>query len=135
MQQRWPESFRCPCCGYDSGYFISTRNFWECSQEHKQTSVTAGNLFHITNLPLTKWFGVIYLIASGKGGVSALWLSKQINVCWIAANRMLPKIRIAMGHQDRIYRLHDLIEIDDALIGRRHSEESTVEAPEAKRRG
>lgn len=30
---------------------------------------------------------------------------------------MLRKIRIAMGHRDSIYRLEELIEIDDALIG------------------
>lgn len=34
---------------------------------------------------------------------------------------MLRKIRIAMGHRDSIYRLHDLIEIEDALVGGRRS--------------
>ena len=34
---------------------------------------------------------------------------------------MLRKIRIAMGHRDSIYRLHELIEIDDTLIGGRHT--------------
>lgn len=34
---------------------------------------------------------------------------------------MLRKIRIAMGHRDSIYRLHDLVEIDDALVGGRRS--------------
>lgn len=48
-------------------------------------------------------------------------LSKQLDVSWITASRMLRKIRIAMGHRDSIYRLHDLIEIDDALMGGRRS--------------
>lgn len=48
-------------------------------------------------------------------------LSKQIDVSWIMASRMLRKIRIAMGHRDSVYRLHELIEIDDALVGGRHS--------------
>ncbi|PTQ78661.1 hypothetical protein C8R28_10648 [Nitrosomonas ureae] len=52
-----------------------------------------------------------------KGGISALRLSKRMNVSWITASRMLRKIRIAMGHRDSIYRLEELIEIDDALIG------------------
>lgn len=30
---------------------------------------------------------------------------------------MLRKLRIAMGHQDSLYRLHGVIELDDALIG------------------
>jgi len=79
-------------------------------------------LFHSTNLPLGKWFGAIYRVASDKGGISALRLSRQINVSWITASRMLRKIRIAIGHRDSIYRLHELIEIDDALIGGHHTE-------------
>lgn len=120
-QQRWPEGFRCPRCGHDHGYVISTRHSCECSKCHYQTSLTAGTLFHSTNLPLTKWFWAIYLSASDKGGISAVRLSKQIEVSWITACRILRKIRIAMGHRDSIYRLHDLIEIDDALVGGRHS--------------
>ena len=120
-QQRWPEGFRCPQCGHDHGYTIATRHRHECSQCHHQTSLTAGTLFHSTNLPLTKWFWAIYLMASDKGGISALRLSRQIGVSWITASRMLRKIRIAMGHRDSVYRLHDLIEIDDAFIGGRRS--------------
>jgi len=39
----------------------------------------------------------------------------QIGVFWLTASR----IRIAMGHRDSIYHLHDLIEIDDAIVGGR----------------
>lgn len=120
-RQRWPEGFRCPRCGHDHGYAISTRHSWECGQCHTQTSLTAGTLFHSTNLPLTKWSWAIYLAASDKGGISAMRLSKQIDVSWITASRMLRKIRIAMGHRDSVYRLHDLIEMDDALIGGRRT--------------
>jgi transposase-like protein len=72
-------------------------------------------------LPLTKWFWAIFLAASDKGGISALRLAKLIGVSWITASRMLRKMRIAMGHRDSIYRLHDLIEIDDAFVGGRRS--------------
>ncbi len=46
-QQRWPEGFRCPRCGHDHGYAISTRHSCECSKCHHQTSVTAGTLFSL----------------------------------------------------------------------------------------
>jgi len=120
-RQRWPEGFRCPRCGHDHGYVISTRHSCECTQCHYQASLTSGTLFHSTNLPLAKWFWAIYLAASDKGGISAARLSRQIGVSWITASRMLRKIRIAMGHRDSVYRLHDLIEIDDALVGGRRS--------------
>ena len=48
-------------------------------------------------------------------------LSKQIGISWITASRMLRKIRIAMGYRDSLYRLQDMIEIDDALVGGRRS--------------
>lgn len=120
-QQRWPEGFRCPRCGHDHGYAITTRHCYECSKCHYQASLTAGTLFHSTNLSLTKWFWAIYLAVSDKGGISAMRLSKQIGVSWLTASRMLRKIRIAMGHRDSLYRLHDLIEIDDAFVGGRRS--------------
>lgn len=68
---------------------------YECSSCHYQASLTAGTLFHSINLPLTKWFWAIYLIASDKGGISALRLAKQIGVSWITAHRMLRKSRVA----------------------------------------
>src|SRR4030067_1802953 len=71
-QQRWPEGFRCPRCGHDHGYAITTRHSYECSQCHYQASLTAGTLFHSTNLSLTKWFWAIYLAVSDKGGISPL---------------------------------------------------------------
>lgn len=95
---RWPESF-------------------ECSHCHRQTSITAGTLFHASKVSLTQWFWAIYWMSSDKGSVSALRLSKLIGVSWRTAHKMLRKLRIAMGHQDSLYRLHGVIELDDALIG------------------
>jgi len=116
-QLRWPQGFQCPHCGHDHGYFITTRSRYECGQCHKQTSLTAGTLFHATKLPMTKWFWGIYWVASDKGGISALRLSKLIGVSWRSAYLMLKKLRNSMGHRDSLYRLTDIIELDDALVG------------------
>ena len=121
MRQRWPDGFVCPRCGHDRDYFIASCRVHECTQCAHHTSLTAGTLFHSTNLPLTKWFWAIYLSASDKGGISALRLAKQVDVTWLTASRMLRKIRTAMGHRDSVYRLSELIEIDDALVGGRRS--------------
>jgi len=68
-------------------------------------------------LPLVKWFWAIYLTATDKGGISALRLSKHIGVSWPTARQVLKKIRIAMADRDSVYRLHNLIEFDDAYVG------------------
>lgn len=117
LRVRWPDGFICPVCGAREYSFITSRHSYQCSKCHRQTSATAGTIFHSTNLPLLKWFWAIYLCASDKGGISALRLSKQISVSWITAHRILHKLRTAMVHRDSIYRLEHLIEVDDAYIG------------------
>jgi transposase-like protein len=116
-QERWPDGFICPRCGHHKAHRISTRGLYQCTSCRHQVSVTAGTLFHSTNLPLRKWFWAIYWVGSDKGGISALRLSKLLDLSWPTAHRMLRKLRIAMGHRDSLYRLRDWIELDDALVG------------------
>ncbi|BDM62984.1 IS1595 family transposase [Shewanella sp. NFH-SH190041] len=115
--QRWPDGFICPKCGHRQAYQIHTRELYECCQCHKQTSVTSDTLFHGTHIPLSKWFTAIYFIGSDKGGISALRLKKLIEVNWRTARLILKKLRIAMGHRDRLYWLSGNIELDDCLVG------------------
>ena len=114
---RWPNGFVCPRCSCEHSYRLSTRDVYECSQCHKQTSVTADTLFHGSRIPLAKWFWAIYFLGSDKGSISALRLSKLIEVNWRTARLILSKLRTAMGHRDSLYRLSGIIEIDDALVG------------------
>ena len=90
---RWPEGFQCPQCGHDHGWLLSSRAVYECSQCHHQCSVTAGTLFHASKVPLTKWFWAIYWVSSDKGSVSALRLTKLLELSWRTANKMLRKLR------------------------------------------
>ena len=118
VKYRWPKGFMCPKCGNSAAWFITTRKVYQCSDCQHQVSVTAGTLFHSTNLPLVKWFWAIYLVASDKGGISALRLSKHLGVSWPTARNMLKKIRTAMAHRDSLYRLLDeFIEFDDTYVG------------------
>lgn len=114
---RWPEGFICPRCNSMKKSYIMTRKVFQCAQCRNQVSITAGTLFHATNLPLVKWFWAIYLTASDKGGISALRLAKLIGVSWPTARNLLRKIRIAMADRDSVYKLSKLIEFDDAYIG------------------
>src|SRR5512147_957666 len=58
---RWPDGFRCPCCGQGKGWELSRKAFtWECTSCRRQTSVTAGTVMHASKLPLTVWFWAAY---------------------------------------------------------------------------
>jgi transposase-like protein len=114
---RWANGFVCPKCAHKKACYIVTRALYQCSKCQYQSSITAGTIFHSTKLPLVMWFWAIYLTATDKGGISALRLAKQIGVSWPTAWRMLHKIRAAMKDRDSIYRLQDIIELDDTLVG------------------
>lgn len=60
-------------------------------------------------------------MASDKGGISALRAAKHLGCPWITARAMLYKIRQAMSHRDSIYRLSNLIELDDTVVGGKRS--------------
>lgn len=114
---RWLNGFVCPRCNSTDASYIKTRKVYQCSHCRYQVSITAGTLFHSTNLPLVKWFWAIYFAATDKGGISALRLAKHIGVSWPTARKVLGKIRIAMANRDSVYRLENFIEFDDAYIG------------------
>lgn len=117
VKRRWPDGFRCPCCGHQKGWLPQARHAYECADCHHHTSVTAGALFHNTKLPPVKWFWSLYWVSSDKGGISALRLAKLIGVSWVTAHRMLRKLRTATGDQDNLYKLSGIIEFDGAFIG------------------
>jgi hypothetical protein len=114
---RWPEGFACPACGQGCYSFIQTRRLFQCCACRRQTSLTAGTIFHGSRVPLTKWFWAIYLLAQDKKGCSALWLSKQLDVCYPTAWLMSHKIRQAMAGAAFPAVLHGVIELDDAYLG------------------
>ena len=121
IQTRWPDGFQCEKCGHNHGWLMHSRPIYECAQCHHQTSVTAGTLSHAAKLTLKQWFWAVYWVSSDKGSISALRLSKLLGVSWRTASKMLRKLRTAMGHQGTLYRLHGMIELDDALVGGKKS--------------
>jgi len=60
--------------------------------EH-QASLTAGTVMHGSRTSLLIWFWAIYLIATNKRGLSALALSKKLDLSYWKAWTMTQKIR------------------------------------------
>jgi len=71
---------------------------------------------HRTRTPLVKWFWAIFLVSTDKRGLSALALSRKINIGLKCAWTMLHKIRKAMEVRDSGYQLAGLIQVDDAFF-------------------
>ena len=56
LRLRWPDGFVCPCCGHRGHCVLAGRGLYQCNRCKKQTSLTAGTIFHAIKLPLTLWF-------------------------------------------------------------------------------
>ena len=76
---RWREGWRCPACGSRRGWLLANGRR-ECAECGRQTSVTAGTIFHHARTPLTVWFQAAWQMTSQKHGVSALGLQRALGL-------------------------------------------------------
>ena len=113
---RWREGWRCPVCGCDRGWLLASGRR-ECAGCGRQTSVTAGTIFHHARTPLTVWFAAAWQMTSQKHGVSALGLQRALGLgSYQTAWAMLHRYRTAMERPGR-ERLGGLVEVDETYVG------------------
>jgi len=113
---RWPGGFVCPDCGHAGGWRLADGRF-ECSGCQARTSTTAGTIFDRTRTPLTVWFTVCWLFASGKDGISALSLQRTLEIgSYQTAWAMLHRLRSVLVRPGRD-RLSGTVEVDETFIG------------------
>ena len=112
---RWKGTPTCPYCR-STASSVSPRAFrWHCNLCNRGYSVTVGTIFHHTHLPLQKWLLAVSLVLNAKKGLSALQLSRDLEVNKNTAWRMGMKIREAMANQGEL--LNGLVEMDESYIG------------------
>ncbi|MCP3911907.1 MAG: IS1595 family transposase [Actinomycetia bacterium] len=98
---RWPDGFVCPACGEPDGW-ETKRGLFMCRSCGRQTSVTAGTIFHRTRTPLRTWFAAIWFVCAQKNGVSALGLQRVLGFgSYETAWAWMHKLRRAMVRPDR----------------------------------
>ena len=83
----------------------------------KQTSPTAGTIFHATKLPLTLWFAAIHLIVTAKNGISSVELGRRLGVKQPTAWAVKHKIMAVMARREEETALSGRVEMDDAYLG------------------
>ena len=117
FEKRWPNGFVCPACGTPRAWELSAKRFtYECADCGRQTSVTAGTVFHRSHLPLLTWFQATHAVTSHSNRISALQLQAQLGLgSYKTAWLMLQKLRRAMVDPDRTL-LAALVEVDESDI-------------------
>ena len=114
---RWPDGFACPHCGGGRHGFHAARKLHQCSSCKKQTSVTAGTIFHGSKVPLTKWFLAMYWMTQSKNAIAALELMRHLGVQYNTAWLMKQKLAQVMLERNATKPLAGRIEMDDAYLG------------------
>ena len=123
---RWPDGFRCPSCGGDAAWRTARRALWMCAGCGRQTSVTAGTIFHRSHTPLTTWFAAIWFVCASKNGVSATTLQQVLGFgSYETAWAWLHKLRRVMVRPERDL-LTGVVELDETLVGGRAKPASSV---------
>lgn len=112
---RWGDTPKCPYCQSERTTRNAGRHY--CYNCKTSFSVTVATIFHRTHLPLQKWFLAISLILNAKKGISALQLSRDLEINKNTAWRIAMQIRKAMTQHSERELLTGIIEMDETWIG------------------
>ena len=119
--RRWPSGeVSCPRCGNKAVYHLARDHHWQChacASDGYRFSVIAGTIFENTNKPLRDWFRVIHKMLTGKKGVSALQIHREMGLgsyktAWYICHR----IGAGLANQD-FRKLIGIVEVDETWIG------------------
>lgn len=126
--KRWPNGVRCLTCGSKEISRITRTvtkksdnkraKLYQCLEKtcKAQFSATTGTIFNGSHLSLDKWYMAIALIVDAKKGMSALQLSRHLQVNYRTAGYLAHRIREAMLDPDGL-KLTGTVEIDETYIG------------------
>lgn len=117
---RWPETEGeavCPRCGCLDHYDIPSRRKFQCKACGHQFSVTSGTIFAGRKMAFTDLLAAIVLFVNGAKGVSALQMSRDLDVQYKTAYVLCHKLREAMAADNAGIRLDGIVEIDGAYFG------------------
>ncbi len=129
---RWGDKPVCPYCG--SLNTAQNQHRHRCYDCKTSFSVTVGTIFHHTHMPLQKWFLAIMLILNAKKGVSALQLSRDLNVNKNTAWRISMQTRKAMTQAEQRGLLTGIVEMDETYIGGKPRKGTKGDGPDGQHR-
>lgn len=122
-QQRWADAPACPRCGDASVYKMTAVNGernkdyrWRCKGCKQMFTVRTGTIFEESRLPLRVWVYAFWKACSSKKGISALQLSREMEITHKSALFVLRRIRHGLGMEDAP-KFTGTIEVDETYVG------------------
>ncbi len=107
----------CPRCACVACYEYASLPLFKCQACGHQFSVTSGTIFAHRKLPVRDYLMAIALFVNGAKGLSALQLSRDLDVQYKTAFVLAHKLREALAAEQKDGRLSGHVEIDGAYFG------------------
>lgn len=117
-QSRWTDGAPvCPHCDCTDHYHIRTRKQWRCKACNHSFSVTSGTIFANHKMPLQNYLLAIALFSNCAKGMSALQLSRDLNVQYKTAWVLAHKLRESLVDVQK-EKLSGEVEMDGAYVNK-----------------
>lgn len=117
VQYRLGRGITCKKCNCKTDhYWLASNKKFKCKQCNSKKSYKSGTLMEKSKLGVQVWFMLLHLMTSTKKSLSALEVSRQLELRYDTIWYAMHKIRCAMGKRDTNYKLNGTIEIDDAFF-------------------
>jgi transposase-like protein len=108
----------CPKCGCVAVYAFQSRKIFKCKGCQGQFSLTSGTIFASRKLAIRDILAAIAIFVNGAKGISALQLSRDLDVQYKTAFLLAHKLREVLGvEQEAARQLKGEIEIDGGYFG------------------
>jgi len=118
-EQRIQQGISCKKCLGAKHYWLENKIAFQCAACGFRTSIKSGTVMESSNLPVRIWMMAITYITATKKGFSAAELQRLLGMKrYEPVFRMYHKLRIVMGKRDDCYRLEDMVEYDEAFVGK-----------------
>jgi transposase-like protein len=107
----------CPRCNCDACYEYESRPIFKCKACDHQFSVTSGTIFASRKLQVRDYLLAIALFVNGAKGMSALQLSRDLDVQYKTAFVLAHKLREALAAEQKDMTVGGIVEVDGAYFG------------------
>ena len=119
----WPDGPECRHCDSMNVTKVGGKSprpgLYMCNACRKQFTVTVGTIFEDSKIPLNKWLWAFAMISSGKKGLSANQLSRNLGITYKTAWFMAHRIREAMrdDNPNPLGGKGKTVEADETFVG------------------
>jgi len=118
-QQLWNGTPVCPHCGTTKVYRLANGKQFKCGNKKtcdRKFTVLKGTIYENTKIPLSTWFGALWILTAHKKGISSHQLARDLGVTQKTGWFLLHRIRLIMGDNSP-EPLGQVVEVDETYVG------------------